>query len=92
MHIQYTNDPPKKLHWKIEVDGRNFSSEEEILDVVRNVVGQGTVFYNRINFGERGKTLVSSCKKKNFTDGYWVYCFWFPRKKDAALFKLLTMA
>jgi len=91
MHLQYTIDPPKKLHWKIEVDSRNFDSEEAIFDLVKDIT-RGTVYYNRTNFGEtKTRISVHPSRKKNFNDGYWVYSFWFPRKKDAALFKLMAV-
>ena len=80
---------PKKLHWKIEVDGRGFENEEAIFDLVKNVA-RGKVLYNKTNFGDTGRTYVASSRKKHFSDGYWVYSFWFSRKTDAALFKLMA--
>jgi len=91
MPIQYTVEPPKNIHWKIEVDGRNFETEEEIFNLVKNIT-RGTVYYSKTNFGEtKARIAIHPSRKKNFNDGYWVYSFWFPRKKDAALFKLMAV-
>lgn len=90
MHLQYVTDPPKKLHWKIEVDSRNFESEEEIFNLVKDI-SRGTVYYNRTNFLDGHGGIVPS-RKKHFDDGYWIYSFWFSRKKDAALFKLMAVS
>lgn len=88
--LSLVKEPPKGLHWKVQVDGRNVESEEELLERVRSG-SRGKAFYFKTNFRDtsiRGMARISSSRKKHFTDGYWVYTFWFVRKSDAAIFKL----
>jgi hypothetical protein len=80
-------EAPKGLHWKLEVDGREFEDEESLLDSVRSMI-RGKVYFYRTNFG---KSYFAPSRKKHFKDGYWVYTFWFARKADAALAKLVGL-
>ncbi len=88
--ITLVKEPPKGLQWKVEVDGRNYETEEEIFDILRNI-SRGDVNYFKTNFqDERRRITHAPLRKKHFKDGYWMYTFWFTKKRDAALFRLMT--
>jgi hypothetical protein len=83
-------EPPKGLHWKVQVDGRDFDSEEEIMEAARNVL-RGKACFMKTNFRDPKKgAKYAPSRQKHFKDGYWVYTFWFTRMRDAALFKLMS--
>ena len=91
MTLSLVQCAPKKLHWKVEIDGRDSESEEELLDFVR-ANSRGAVYWMKTNFSDTGKTHACASRKRNFRDGYNVYTFWFARKADAALVKIMRMA
>jgi hypothetical protein len=83
------NIPPKGLHWKVEVDGRTIEDESELLDSVR-ATAKKPAYFMRTNFRAKNSRSHERVRKKHFTDGYYMYTFWFERKADAALFKLFN--
>lgn len=90
--LVFVKEPPKGFHWKIEIDGRKFDTEDELLQFARTVL-RGNASWTKTNFSGRGSARggIHSSRKKHFTDGYWMYTFWFTRKADAALFKLMSV-
>ncbi len=86
-HLARVNSPPKGLYWKIEVDGRNIEDEASLLQYVRELI-TSNAFYYKTNFKDKGHRHASF-RQKNFTDGYWVFTFWFKKQTDAALMKLM---
>ena len=84
------HSPPRKRLWKIEIDGRKFETEDEIISQIRMVL-KGNAWYMKTQFRDP-KTRTGWCapsRQKHFADGYWVYTVWFDKKNDAALFKLI---
>jgi len=81
--------PPKGRHWKVEVDGRNFETEAELLESVRTN-SRGNVVYMKTNFKDPKNYRHYPSRQRNFRDGYFVYTFWFVRMQDAAMMKLMA--
>lgn len=76
------------MNWKVDVDGRNIESEDELLEWVRTT-SKGDAYYTRTDFKRPGSYLQGKWgHQKKWPDTYWWYTFWFTRKADAALFKL----
>ncbi len=88
--INHVSEPPKKFLWKVEIDGRNFANEEEIIEAIKMVL-RGDAWYLKTQFRDPKKDPWNVSKfKRNHAGGYWFYTVWFNRKNDAALFKLMN--
>jgi hypothetical protein len=88
--VTFTKTPPKGRFWKVEVDGRKFETEEELIDSVRTN-SRGNVFFSKTKFKDaKGSRQHYPSRQRNFSDGYFQYTFWFARMQDAAMFKLLS--
>ena len=81
--------PPPRLHFRVDIDGRGSDSEEELLDFVR-ANSRGAVYWMKTNFSE-GRARNGGSRRRKWRDGYFVYTFWFARKADAALVKIMRM-
>ena len=90
--LAFVQTAPKSRTWKIEIDGRTVEDEQEMLDWVRNSC-KGHVSYYRTDFQmPKAVTQAKWGQQLKFRrNGYWVYTFWFEKKKDATLFKLFWM-
>lgn len=82
------NIRPKQPTWEVEIDGRKYETEDELLEKVQKMVRR-KVFYRRTEFGSMaGK--VYPARQRHFKTGYYLYTFWFTSPNDATIVKMLT--
>ena len=86
MKVIQTTMVPHKAVAASEVRDTEQSRLDDIILWARENL-KGTLWWRKTQFRDphTGYTIVN-IRKKHFSDGYWVYTFWFSKKSDAALF------
>lgn len=88
MKIVKTTATPKKAVSKIEINDTENTPVSEIMEWANGNI-LGTLWWTKTQFRDpKTGSSHASVRKKHFTDGYYVYTFWFSRKADAAKFIL----